>query len=377
MLRGITWNHTRGLLPMVATAQLFSERNPGVEVVWEKRSLQEFADASIERLAERFDLLVIDHPWAGHASRRGILLPLDAKLPAGFLDDQRLSQVGRSHDSYTFDGWQMALAIDAATPVASWRIGSLTAPPRTWEEVIELARAGQVAIPGLPIDLLMNFYMVCGAVGEFPFERPGSVIPRDIGRQALERMRELAALCDPGIYAMNPIAVYRHLSDAAGPACYCPFAYGYSNYARAGYAPHRLAFGDLVTLNGRRLASTLGGTGLAIAASSRQQDWAVRYAQFVAEPEIQRTVYTAAGGQPGHRSAWLDAGNNAASGDYFSATLPALDRAFLRPRYHGHMHFQDHAGDPLRDFLRDGGDPEAVLKRFDQLYAESLAGPRL
>ena len=59
ILKGITWDHTRGLLPMVATAQRFSELNPDIEISWEKRSLQDFADSSIESLAKRFDLLVI------------------------------------------------------------------------------------------------------------------------------------------------------------------------------------------------------------------------------------------------------------------------------------------------------------------------------
>ncbi len=30
-LKGITWNHTRGLLPMVATSQRFTELHPEVE----------------------------------------------------------------------------------------------------------------------------------------------------------------------------------------------------------------------------------------------------------------------------------------------------------------------------------------------------------
>ena len=32
-LTGITWNHTRGYLPLVATAQRFSEMHPEVEIV--------------------------------------------------------------------------------------------------------------------------------------------------------------------------------------------------------------------------------------------------------------------------------------------------------------------------------------------------------
>src|SRR3954471_5705657 len=85
ILKGITWNHSRGLVPMVATAQRFSELNPGVEITWEKRSLQEFADFSIQQLAERFDLLVIDHPWAGFASRTRSILALDEYLPEEFM----------------------------------------------------------------------------------------------------------------------------------------------------------------------------------------------------------------------------------------------------------------------------------------------------
>src|ERR1017187_9253344 len=60
-LRGITWDHTRGYLPMVATAQRFSELNPRIGISWEKRALQRFADWQIEQLADHFDLLVIDH----------------------------------------------------------------------------------------------------------------------------------------------------------------------------------------------------------------------------------------------------------------------------------------------------------------------------
>ena len=54
-LKGITWNHSRGFTSMVATAQRFSELNPNVEITWEKRSLQAFADEPINELAKRYD----------------------------------------------------------------------------------------------------------------------------------------------------------------------------------------------------------------------------------------------------------------------------------------------------------------------------------
>ena len=94
-LRGITWNHTRGLVPMVATAQRFEELHPEVRIVWEKRSLQAFGDNPIGKLAEEFDLLVIDHPSVGEAA--DFLLPLDDHLPADFIDELALASVGQSH----------------------------------------------------------------------------------------------------------------------------------------------------------------------------------------------------------------------------------------------------------------------------------------
>jgi multiple sugar transport system substrate-binding protein len=32
-LTGITWNHTRGYLPMISTAQRFSELHPEISIV--------------------------------------------------------------------------------------------------------------------------------------------------------------------------------------------------------------------------------------------------------------------------------------------------------------------------------------------------------
>src|SRR5882724_10280559 len=194
ILGGITWNHTRGFLPLVATAQRFAELNPDVEIIWEKRSLQEFANAPISGLIGKYDLLVIDHPWAGHGAANNALLPLEKYLPVDFLADQKANQVGPSYDSYTLDGVQTALAIDAATPVASWREDLLnSAPPKNWDEILTLARDGKVLFAGIPIDSLMNFYMLCVALGEAPFAQKETVVSRETGRRALQYLRELAA----------------------------------------------------------------------------------------------------------------------------------------------------------------------------------------
>jgi len=374
-LRGITWNHTRGYLPMVATAQRFSEVHPQMEIRWEKRSLQEFGDFPINRLAEEFDLLVIDHPFVGYAAAHRTLLPLDEYLPQSFLADQARHSVGKSHESYSYDGHAWALAIDAATPVSSCRPDLLdrdgTALPETWEELTELARRGAVALPAIPIDSLMNFYMLCLALGDDLFTNAHQVVARDLGVQALSMLRELLSFCPAECFQLNPIATYEAMTSSDSIA-YCPFAYGYSNYSRPGYARHLIQFGDLVRHGDKgKLCSTLGGTGLAISARCRNKKEAVDYARFVAEGECQRTLYFESGGQPGHRLAWEDAEVNQASLGFFERTHPASDRAYMRPRYDGYLDFQDKAGPAVQHYLQYGGNPAAVIEQLDRLYRDS------
>ncbi|MCY4062584.1 MAG: extracellular solute-binding protein [Chloroflexi bacterium] len=374
-LRGITWNHSRGFVSVVATAQRFCELRPEVEISWEKRSLQEFADAPIQGLAEEYDLLVIDHPWAGYAAFSQVLLPLQDTIPAEYMRDQAEHSVGHSHASYIFDGGQCALAIDAATPVASCRPDLLERyeleMPQTWRDLLSLARQGRVVMPGIPIDTLMNFYMLCATQGEAPFVDDEWAVSDEMSLRALEQLRELASLCPEEIFNWNPIAVYEALSRR-DDFVYCPFAYGYSNYSRAGYSESVLVFDDMVEIEGHgRCQTTLGGTGLAISSRCQAPEIARDYAMFTAGPGIQRTLFFDNGGQPGHRSAWLDAEVNRRSNSYFRNTLPALDRAYLRPRFPGYLHFQDYAGTPIRRYCMEGGDARQVLAELKRLFEEA------
>ena len=376
-LRGITWNHTRGYVPLVAASQRFAELH-GIQIEWRVRTLQEFADFPIQRLAETYDLLIIDHPFVGfaaarHAEGAPVLLPLDGLLAEEFLADQARNSVGVSHASYNYGGHQWAAAIDAATPVASWRADLLAEPPQTWEQLLDLANRGAVGVPAIPVDCFMNFLMLCVALGEEPAKSGRQLVSEQIGVAALERLRDLVGRCSTLCLERNPIATYEALSR--GEILYCPFAYGYSNYARRGYAAERLLFGGLVSLQGRRLRSTLGGTGLAISARCEHLDAAVAFTEYVTGPLCQSTLYTHSGGQPGHRAAWLDAQANALCGNFFADTLQTLDEAYLRPRYDGYLHLQDEAGPVVHRYLVEGGDARACLAELDAIYKGSLPDP--
>lgn len=377
-LKGITWGHSRGFTPLAAAAQRWSELFPDVVIRWEKRSLQQFADYPIEKLTEEYDLLIIDHPWVGRAATLNCVLPLDVHLPEAFMKEQAEGSVGYSHPSYHYGGHQWALAIDAATPAASCRADLLQAAglriPETWEEVLHIAQLGKLAVPGIPIDLLMNFYMFCIAHGTRPFQREDEVVDRETARAALETMRELYSLIDPKFFRANPIAVAEHMTTT-DDFWYCPFAYGYSNYARDGYARRRLVYADLVRLGKGRLRSTIGGTGLAVSAFSCHPDEALAFAEWVVSPAVQSTFYMEHGGQPGHRLAWTNDRANRLTHNYFYTVLPAMERGYMRPRYDGYLYFQDHAGDPVQECLMGGLGADRAIDRMNELYRASKNSP--
>jgi multiple sugar transport system substrate-binding protein len=373
VLRGITWNHTRGFLPKVATGQRFEELNPGVEIRWQKRSLQDFADQSIADLAREFDLLVIDHPSIGEAAARKLFLPLDGLVPDDFLADQAAHSVGQSHASYQYAGRHWALAVDAATPVASWRQDLLDreglAVPQSWDELLALADRGMVATAAIAIDSLMMLYMMCLDEGTVPGADPSRFVDADAGAAALAAMRELIARCDAATPGRNPIQTYEAMSQGDTIA-YCPFAYGYSNYARPGYARRELKFGGLVTRKRGRLRSTLGGAGLAISANCKHPELAARYAQMMASPDCQRGLFTTSGGQPGHRAAWVDAEANRITGGFFRDTLPTLDEAWLRPRYNGYIEFQEQASEIVHPCVLGLKGISETLSEIDALHRQ-------
>ncbi|MFT4095090.1 MAG: extracellular solute-binding protein [Niabella sp.] len=377
LLKGITWDHSRGITPLQAAAQRFSEIHPGVRVQWDKRSLQQFADYPIEKLTESYDLLIIDHPWVGAAAATHCVLPLDDYLSAAYLKDQLLNSVGESHSCYHYAGHQWALAIDAAAPAASYRDDLLkanqVAVPKSWEDVLELAKAGRVAVPAIPIDLLMNFYTFCIAHGEAPFSSNEAVVSAATGVAALETMWKLYSSIDRQLFEKNPIAVAELMANTDA-YWYCPFAYCYSNYSRSGYAANILIYNDVVDFSGVKLKTTIGGTGLSVSAFSKNKDYALKFAEMVCSPGCQVNGYTFNEGQPGYLKAWTSPLNNQLTHSFFNNLLPVMQRGYLRPRYHGYLHFQDEAGIPIQEYLSGkNGDALAVIHKINEHYRQSVA----
>lgn len=375
VLKGMTWDHSRGFVSVVATSQRFHELNPHIDIQWSKRSLQEFADHPIDDLANQFDFLVIDHPWAGFAASSGVLLPLEKYLPAEFLENLANNSVGQSHKSYQFNGQQWGLAIDAACPVSARRPDLLekagVEAPRTFDELIALGKRGLVCCPSIPLDVYGNFLNLLTAAGESIFVSDDEIVEYEAGITALERLKQLADVVPHEFFELNPIRTMEAMSTTNDFA-YAPYTYGYTNYSRHAYAEHAVAFGDVIGIEADKPGSTmLGGTGLAISSKCKHPEIAAQYAQFIASPEVQCGLFYQMGGQPGHRQAWLSEKANDECMDFFANTLPTLDRAFIRPRYSGYLDFQDNAGHPIQDFLRNGGSAKTLFDKLNSMYRES------
>lgn len=366
-LRGITWAHPRGHRPLVAASERYARERPGVAVVWEARSLQDFGDQPIEQLAQRYDLLVIDHPHVGAAASTGCLAPLDQLIPADALAELQEESAGPSHRSYRYAGHQWALAIDAAAHVAAYRPDRVPVPPRTWTEVRDLSKERVVLWPLKPVDAICSFLSLVASAAPCPVSSR-RLVDDSVGADALSLMWSVRELIPDRCLDMNPIDVLDELADS-GEAVYCPLLFGYSNYARPAFRRHTLRFAPPPTPEfGFAGGSILGGAGIAVSSGSAHLDEAARHALWLASAEVQRTTYGLADGQPGNRRAWHDPTLNAASSNYFADTWDVIDRAWVRPRHSGFVLFQSQAGDLVHRFLRDGGRPEPVVSELNHIY---------
>jgi multiple sugar transport system substrate-binding protein len=374
----MAFDHPRGFAPMRATSEKFQVSNPDLRISWDARSLKDFEDYPIEKLAEKYDLIMMDHPFIGSGVESKALVPLDEHVPAKYLEDQARHSVGPSYESYSWEEHQWALAVDAAAQVSAYRPDLLEAQnlqvPETWDEVFELAEA----LPeGMKIGLALNpthsfctFITLCAHISGKEYSDEAIGVNISVGEEALNLLRRVVAVTHEVSLGADPIQILE-LMSRSDEVAYVPLMFGYSNYARPGFAPHIVGFKNIPSVRPEPSGSVLGGIGLAVSAYSEHRQVAIDYALFVATEECQRGIYFESGGQPGHRGAWTDPKVNQRSSDFFKDTLRTLDLAYLRSRHTGYPEFQGRAGETISDFLRSGGNAREALNTINRLYKET------
>lgn len=372
-LSGLTWDHPRGYRVLDA---LTGALEPDVSVHWQRQPLEGFESRPLRTLADDFDLLVVDHPGLGEATRDGALLPLDEVFGKQELAAWRTGSVGASYDSYVLGGRPWALPLDAAAQVAVARPDLMEARPANWEQACQAARTHPTALClGGPHALLM-FSAICLAAGAGPARDDatardhGPFVAEAAGSAALAIVSELLAHADRELSQRNPIGVLDAMAAAGGPA-YCPLVYGYVTYQRPlGGEPgsSRLAAFD-APVGPAGIGSVLGGTGVAITRSAVELGAAAALIRTLLSDEVQIGRYAELGGQSSARRAWQHPGADAAGGGFYRATLATVEQAWVRPRFAGYPEFQTAASALLREGLLAGEPHAGLVRRLNDLYA--------
>ncbi|MFE0025589.1 ABC transporter substrate-binding protein [Amycolatopsis sp. NPDC059021] len=386
VLRGMAWGHQRGIGCLRAVSTVYTEANPEVSVVWDSRSLQDFEDMPITELADRYDLIAMDHPYVGQAQTTEALLPLEKVMSAGSLAAQRAGSAGPSYASYTWAGSQWAVAMDAAAQTTAYRpdvLGQLgwNTPPRTWDGVFELLKSlprhRKAVIPANPTHLLGSLLTLCaqqagtheGWTGRYGL-RPDVAVPATI------RLQRLLGLADAVSWTSDPIQTLEAMRSGDTVA-YSPMIFGYVNYSRVDSAGNSVRYADIPSLDGAPAGSLLGGVGLTISSRCAEPEAAARFLEYVVSPECQTGEYVRSGGQPGHRAAWTNPAIDAHCGNFFSRTLSTLDHAFVRPRDPAYPSVHHRAGLEIHRLARQGASAVEIVRRFNDVCLMTYASAGL
>ena len=371
-LRGITWDHPRGYQGLYTATNAYHELRPDVRIEWEKHSLHHFESHPIADLAEKYDFIILDHPFMGDAYAQQCLIDLSEFSVQIGLEDLSSDVVGQSYESYLYGGGLWALPLDASCQMALYRPDLLNAlgeaAPTGMAEMRNLAKKGLFAIGLNGVHSFTLFLAICVDIGTAPSTMPGyPLVPEDVGLEALEILRELASWCPNEALDWNSIATLEAMSHR-DDLLYCPYVFGFSSYSHESVKRGRLTFTNVPRISSpSSRGSVIGGTGLAMSRRCESVREAVSFASFATSRELQKAMALHAG-QPARRSAWLDDEVNSRFDGFYRNTLETIDGSYLRPRYAGYMRLQSEGGDIVEGYLREPRSERDVLVELNQLH---------
>lgn len=360
--RGITWDHPRGTTALREAAVLERASGSGLELVWDAQPLEGFEAHPIDELAERYDLIVLDHPHLGDAVRHGSLRPIEEVVSPELLTGWRSNSIGRSYDSYSLDGHQWALPLDAATQVAVRKASLLDVAPTTWAEVEALAAEERVALSIAGPHAFLSMLSVCSAFAKADESDPATGMPaRDVASHALGILSTIGSRASREWDALNPIELL-HRITITDQIAYCPLVYGYVSYSSTD-----VQFDDAPSARrGGRHGSILGGTGIAISRGCAVSPELVEHLSWLMSDEAQRHFIPWNQGQPSAEAAWKSESLDRANAGFYGSTIATVRDAILRPRWAGYPEFQSEASVIVRSAVTGGS---TVTAAIDHLYA--------
>lgn len=359
-LRGITWGNARGYDPLIAVNNLYHQFRPDVEIIWDQRSLKDFGDFPVHLLAEKYDLLVIDHPFIAQAYKDNVLVNLSDFINENELVYRRKASVGFSYQSYECGGEQLAIPVDAAAQVSALRWDMFQKfdleIPQTLDDVFDLykniPKHKKLISTMCPTDLVSTYFSICAQLaGNDYFDSEGINIT--LSNEAISILKRLLDILAPESIDLNPVGALDLLSKS-DDYLYCMYTFGYSNYARKNRTGIPLVFKNAPCLKSAQYTTLLGGAGLAISSKSKHIKEAAEYILLATSRNVQEGIYYECGGQPADLNAWKKESINSDCGDFFVNTLYTLEHAFVRPQLIGWNRYQEKAGQVLRERLVQG-----------------------
>jgi multiple sugar transport system substrate-binding protein len=379
LLRGMTWGHRRAIDPLIATLPEFRRQHPDITVTWDSRPLHGFEFTPVEELAQRYDLIILDHPFCGDILRTQALLPLDEIVTPPLAK----AFVGPSLATYRYGNRIWALPVDAACQVAVARpdlLANLDRPaPTNWPDLLQLGEAarrkGQKLAIGLRgVHSLMTFFTACANLGRPCATKPERPLAdRDTAKLALDAIKALLAYCPPQSLDWNSIELHDAMV-ARDDLIFCPAVYCYATYAEADIA-HPLRFSNLPGLIGASpRGSTIGGAGVGVSARVEDRDAAFTYVRYLMESATQKD-FAAHHGQPARADSWEDKTIAARFGGCYPDTRATMEGCWIRPRYAGYLSFQAAGGALVEQHLRGEIGFDALFDRLSALHRTS-ATPR-
>lgn len=361
-LKGITWDHPRGYLGLEAASKQY-ENQHDVKISWDRRSLQAFADAPIEKMADAYDFIVLDHPHVG------LIADTHSLLPLSYPEDAAESSLGGSLESYVWRDRLWAYPIDAACQVAVKRQDLCPHELPNWESALAGDFNLSTVTPLLPVDAFDMMMTLIAGRGEENL--PHSSIEFCTQENGLLALRVLKALYKAGpseAVSWNPIQALEAMSTTNDFA-YCPCLFGYVNYARPGFRDHQLQYCDLPSFKGSTLKrGILGGAGIGVSAKTDHPDDARKFAEWVTSEPIQSGVYLENEGQPAHLQSWRKMGSDDRYSGFLKGALHTMENAWTRPRDVWFLGFVDDVCEIFPAFFLKDRDEEAMLKEINALY---------
>ncbi|MET4428085.1 hypothetical protein [Mycolicibacterium sp. 624] len=390
-LRGITWDHPRGVAALSACAAQF-RRETGIAVEWTSRPLKAFEEVPIVDLAGDYDLVALDHPFIGDAVAGGALAALDDFWSPDDIADRVTDSAGPSHASYQWDGRLWGGAVDAACMVSAHQQDrvEIAEVPTHWDAVKQFAHhhgREKVLIAANPTHLWGTLLSLCEAVADADSThhrsrradgRPDwfgdSGIDTGVLTAALGHTAAVLRHCAPESLRCDPITVLERLADPTDIAVYSPLVFGYITYSQPTDRGEVVAFTDAPTLGGinASVGTLTGGVGLSVSAESEFGSEAAEFVRYATSGPIQQGLYSASGGQAGRRSVWTDTRINEQVSDFYRGTLATMDRAFLRPRLRGYPAYQHAASHAVHASITAGTPAGDVVTVINRLWREHV-----